>query len=190
MRKCVWLAPVLALLLLLAACGGYVPAGEPTGNETLDADVLSVLEEVCETGNSLEENVRAVYDWVAEAVTYRASTADTSEGFTEEVTEELAADMLSKRRGACDGEAALMAVLLRRMGCETVIVEGQFLRADGSEWVDHAWVIARIDGSYYHLDPLYGRYYAENDIASYCMAGDSFLEATHQWDREAYPACP
>ena len=69
-------------------------------------------------------------------------------------------------------------------------MEGQFLRADGSEWVDHAWVIARIDGSYYHLDPLYGRYYAENDIASYCMAGDSFLEATHQWDRGAYPACP
>lgn len=189
MRRLIWILPVLALLL--CACGGaYVPEGTPTGNETLDADVLSVLEEVCEKGNSLEENIRAVYGWVAESITYRASTADTSEGFTEEVTEQLAADLLAKRRGACDGEAALMAVLLRRMGCETVIVEGQFLRSDGSEWVDHAWVIAEIDGEYYHLDPLYGRYYAEDAIASYCMAKDGFLETTHRWDRAAYPPCP
>lgn len=190
MKRGLYLLPVLALLLVCAACGGvYMPEGAPTGNETLDTDVLEVLQEICEKENSLTENVAAVYAWVAEAITYRASTADLSEGFTEEATEALAAELLAKRRGACDEEAALLAVLLRRMGCECVIVEGQFLREDGSEWVDHAWVIAGIEGSYYHLDPLYGRYYAGDEADRYCMADDAFLLETHRWDRDAYPAC-
>lgn len=190
MKRICYLLLVLAQLLVCAACGGvYVPEGEPTGNEALDADVLEVLQEVCKPDGSLTENARSVYDWVAEAITYRASTADLSEGFTEEATETLAAELLAKRRGACDGEAALLYVLLRRMGCACVIVEGQFLREDGSAWVDHAWVIAEIDGGYYHLDPLYGRYYAGEEAERYCMADDAFLLETHRWDQDAYPAC-
>lgn len=182
---------ILALLLLAAVgCAEkpYTPAGETTGNEALDAQVLELLQQVCRNGQTAQENVRAVYDWVAESIQYRASTADLSDGFTDEVTAQLAEELLSKRRGACDGEAALMAVLLRRMGFETVIVEGAFLREDGSQWVDHAWVIAKIDGSNRHIDPLYGRYYAE-DAAQYCMATDAFLLTSHSWDAEDYPAC-
>ena len=181
----------LTLLLALTACAPkpYAPAGATTGDAALDGQVLAVLQEVCASKNSPADNVRAVYDWVANEIQYRASTADTSNGFTDEVTAQLAGEMLARRRGACDGEAALMAVLLRRMGCEAVIVEGQFLREDGSEWVDHAWVIACIDGKYCHLDPLYGRYYAEDAMESYCMATDAFLLSTHRWDAEQYPAC-
>ena len=101
---------------------------------------------------------------------------------------ELLADY-AKRRGNCDGEAALMAVLLERMGWETVIVEGRFARDDSGQMVDHAWVIARMDGTYFHFDPLYGRHYAEDRINDYCMADDARMEQTHQWDRAAYPAC-
>lgn len=190
MKRIICLLLTLALVCACAACGGaYTPEGAETGNEDLDAAVLAVLQETCDQKRSLEENVRAVYHWVAEAITYRASTADLSEGFTEEATQALAAEILAKRRGACDGEAALLAVLLRRMGLECVIVEGQFLREDGSAWVDHAWVIAEIDGRAYHLDPLYGRYYAGDDADRYCMADDVFFLETHRWDQAAYPTC-
>ena len=186
---CAWLALVLMLSCTACAPKQYSPAGDPTGDAALDEQVLSVLQQTCQAKNSLTDNVRAVYDWVANEIQYRASTADTSNGFTDDVTAQLASELLAKRRGACDGEAALMAVLLRRMGCEAVIVEGQFLREDGSEWVDHAWVIARIDGEYCHLDPLYGRYYAADAIESYCMAPDDVMRQTHRWDEEQYPAC-
>lgn len=190
MKRIAWLLLALVLAYACIACGGpYAPEGAETGNEALDADVLAVLQEACKQEHSLEENVRAVYNWVAEAIAYRASTADLSEGFTEEATQALAAELLAKRRGACDGEAALLAVLLRRMGLECVIVEGQFLREDGSAWVDHAWVIAEIDGGFYHLDPLYGRYYAGDEADRYCMADDAFFLETHRWDQAAYPTC-
>ena len=182
-------AILLCLMLLLTGCGAYTPAGEATGNAELDAQVLTVLEEVCEKDNSLSENAALVYNWVANEIKYRASTADLSEGYTEEVVQELALDMLTKRRGACDGEAALMAVLLRRMGCEAVVVEGTFLRDADTEPVEHAWVIAKVDGAYYHFDPLYGKHYAEDRMGDYCMAADEMLQPTHQWDQAAYPVC-
>ena len=178
----------LIFALLLCGCGSYVPAGSALEDTALEAQVVEILQETCKKDNTLAENVGLIYDWVADEIQYRASTADLSEGFTEEVTNQLAAELLAKRRGACDGQAALMCVFLRRMGCESVIVEGQFVREDGN-LVDHAWVITQIDGSWYHVDPLYGRYYAGDAIRSYCMADDAFLEATHQWDRAAYPVC-
>lgn len=182
-------AILLLLTLLLTGCGAYTPAGEPTGNADLDGQVLTVLEEVCKKEHSMAQNAAAVYDWVANGIKYRASTADLSEGYTEEVVQELALEMLNKRRGACDGEAALMAVLLRRMGCEAVVVEGTFLREAGAEPVEHAWVIAKVDGTYYHFDPLYGKHYAEERLGDYCMAADEMLLPTHQWDQAANPAC-
>lgn len=187
-RRLIVLGLVLALSLL-CACGAYKPVGQPTGNAELDSQVLAVLEEVCDKKLSAEENAAKVYNWVANEIKYRAGTADTSGGFTESLIQELALEMIAKRRGNCDGEAALMAVLLERMGWETVIVEGRFARDDSGQMVDHAWVIARMDGTYFHFDPLYGRHYAEDRINDYCMADDARMEQTHQWDRAAYPAC-
>ncbi len=186
---CVILALLLAASCIACAPQQYTPAGQQTGDAALDEQVLSVLQEVCSAQDSLTENVRAVYEWVANEIQYRASTADTSGGFTDAVIAQLAGDVLAKRRGACDGEAALMAVLLQRLGCEALIVEGEFLRSDGSEWVEHAWVIAEIDGEYYHFDPLYGRYYAQDAAGGCCMVTDAFMQATHRWDAGRYPAC-
>ncbi len=180
---------ILALSLLLCGCGAYTPDGALTGNTQLDEQTAAVLEEVCVKNGSVEDNVRLVYDWVANEIRYRASTTELTDGFTEEATQELALELLSKRRGDCDGEAALMAVLLRRMGCEALVVEGTFVREAGETPVEHAWVIARVGEEYCHFDPLYGRYYAEDRMGSYCMATDELMEKTHQWDHAAYPAC-
>ena len=116
-----------ALFLVLAACAPkpYEPAGEPTGNAALDDAVLALLQERCSAKNSEQENLRAVYDFIAHDITYRPGTADTSGGFSDELTEQLALELLHKRKGNCDAQAALMAVLLRRMGYEAQLCRGR-----------------------------------------------------------------
>lgn len=181
MRTLVW---TLVLALVLAGCGGEAAPlpyeSNETGNAELDEAVYGVLETLYQPDGTEAENLAAVYGWVSEEIAYRAGTADVSGGFTEELIQELALEGLSKRRGNCDTEAAVMATLLERLGYGCEILQGQFLREDG-QWVDHAWVRAEVDGEWLHFDPLYGRYYAE-DPADYCMQPDSALEGTHRWE--------
>lgn len=189
-KKTILAALLAAVLAVLTACGPqiYEPAGEPTGVESLDAAVLTLLQELCDPKAGLEENLGIVYDWVRDEIAYRAGAEDTSGGFTDELTAALAEAMLSKRRGNCDGEAALMAVLLRRMGCESVVVQGTFTREDGQE-VDHAWVIAQVGEVCRHFDPLYERYYTENADRSCFLGTDADFLTTHSWQQADYPAC-
>ena len=181
-------ALLLSALLTLgcAACAAkpYTPAGEPTGNAELDEQVFALLQELCEPKADLVTNLGAVYDFLCTGITYRATLADTSGGFTDELTDSLALELLQKRKGNCDAQAALTAVLLRRMGCEAQIVQGTFLRADDPEPVEHAWVYAVVDGTGCWFDPLYGGHFAENP-RDYFMADDARMALTHQWDAAA-----
>ena len=190
MKKLICLLLAMAVLALCAGCAPrlYTPTGETTGNDALDAAVLSLLQEICDPKASLTDNLGHAYDFVCTGITYRAGTADTSEGFTEDLTESLALELLQKRKGNCDAQAALMAVLLRRMGCDAQIIQGTFLRgagdAAGSAPVDHAWVYAVVNGTGCWFDPLYGSHFAQNP-RDYFMADDALLAQTHQYDAAA-----
>lgn len=181
-------ALLLAAILMFgcAACAAkpYAPAGEPTGNAELDDQVLALLQELCDPKADLVTNLGAVYDFLCTGITYRATLADTSGGFTDELTNSLALELLQKRKGDCDAQAALTAVLLRRMGCEAQIVQGTFLRADDPEPVEHAWVCAVVNGTGCWFDPLYGGHFAENP-RDYFMADDARMALTHRWDAAA-----
>lgn len=182
MRKFVCGSLAALLLLLLTACSAklYTPVGEPTGDEALDAAVLELLQERCSPKSTERENIEAVYRFIAEDITYRPGTADTSGGFTESLTHQLALELLQKRKGNCDHQAALMAVLLQRMGYTAEVVQGTFTREEGTDPVDHAWVRAMINGVAYFFDPLYGASFAEDEM-EYCMASEALLAQTHQW---------
>ena len=186
MKKLILLLLTAILALGCTACAArpYTPAGEPTGNAALDEQVLALLQELCDPKADLVTNLGAVYDFLCTGITYRATLSDTSGGFTDELTDSLALELLQKRKGNCDAQAALTAVLLRRMGCEAQIVQGTFLRADDPEPVDHAWVYAVVNGTDCWFDPLYGGHFAENP-RDYFMADDSRMALTHQWDAAA-----
>ena len=142
MRKHLVLTALVLALLAGCAAAPYEPAGAPTGDEALDGQVLTLLQEICDPRASEEENLRAAYDWVCNEITYRAGTADTTGGFTEDLIQALAREALEKRKGNCDSEAALMAVLLQRLGCEAQVVQGQFLRKGTtrpSGWTTPGW---------------------------------------------------
>ena len=108
-----------ALFLVLAACAPkpYEPAGEPTGNAALDDAVLALLQERCSAKNSEQENLRAVYDFIAHDITYRPGTADTSGGFSDELTEQLALELLHKRKGNCDAQFCCGGWDMKRSWC-------------------------------------------------------------------------
>lgn len=159
----------------------FEPAGEVTGVGSLDESVLALLREICSPDAPLDENMGTVYDWICAEIKYRPGTTDTTGGFTSQLVNQLAEETLNKRRGSCDGEAALTAVLLRRLGCETAIVSGQFLREDGV-WVDHAWTAGRLqNGDIYHFDPLYGSVFAEKP-RDYFMRDGMEMKDTHRFE--------
>lgn len=172
---------LLALLLLLAACQSkqdYL-SGEKTGDAALDESVETLLTELCENS---DRPLVSVYDWLRTSLKYRAEPGEGVKDFTQETILSLAQKTLEQRRCDCDGEAALTAVLLRRMGYDAEIVQGQFLRGEGGQWVEHAWVRAEIDGVMRHFDPLYDAHFSDGDAASCFMATDAEMEATHRWD--------
>ncbi len=203
MKKRILILSAVMLVLLAALAGGMLlqatgsdgrlaggtDAAGSTGDDALDAKLDEVLNTLCDPKASDGENLAAVYDWVCTEITYRPGTADTSGGFTQELVNELAAELLDKRRGNCDGEAALMAAFLTRMGCEATVVTGTFTRPEDGVEVEHAWVIAKAGGDYRHFDPLYGRYYTDDQARDYFAQTDAAMEQTHNWQRDAYPAC-
>lgn len=171
---------LLALLLLLTACQStpdYL-SGKTTGNAALDESVAALLTEVCEGSDT---PLLPVYAWLMTELKYRAAPGESVKAFTDEVIVSLAQETLDKRRCDCDGEAALTAVLLRRMGYDAAIVQGQFLRGEGGEWVEHAWVRAEIDGAAVHFDPLYDAHFSDDNTVSCFMATDAEMAATHRW---------
>lgn len=168
------------MLLLLAACQStpeYL-AGKPTGDAALDESVETLLDEVCKNS---DDPLAAVYGWLCSALKYRANPGESVKDFTDETIVSLASEALDKRRCDCDGEAALTAVLLRRMGYDAEIVQGQFLRGEGGQWVDHAWVRATVNGAVCYFDPLYDAHFTDGDAASCFMATEAALAATHRW---------
>lgn len=174
---------LIAFLLLFTACHGrgrpdYL-SGRPTGDPALDESVDALLTEICAQSDA---PLRSVYDWLCTELKYRAAPGESVKEFTDELVISLAQDALDKRRCDCDGEAALTAVLLRRIGYDAEIVQGQFLRGEGGEWVDHAWACAVIDGLVYHFDPLYDAHFSGGDSDSCFLATDAEMEATHRWD--------
>ena len=164
MKKLILLLLAAVMALGCAACAAkpYTPAGQATGNAELDEAVLALLQELCDPKADLVANLGTVYDFLCTGITYRATLADTSGGFTDELTNSLALELLQKRKGNCDAQAA-------------------FLRADAPEPVDHAWVRAVVNGTACWFDPLYGGHFAENP-RDYFMADDARMALTHQWD--------
>jgi len=174
---------LIAIILLLTACHGkgrpeYL-SGKTTGDSALDKSVEALLTEICA---QCDAPLKTVYDWLCTELKYRAQPGEGVKEFTKELVVSLAQDALDKRRCDCDGEAALTAVLLRRMGYDAKIVQGQFQRGEGGEWVDHAWVCVAMDGIDYHFDPLYDAHFSDGNSTSCFMATDAEMEATHRWE--------
>lgn len=92
--------------------------------------------------------------------------------------------------GSCEDFAAAMVILLQESGIDAVYVAGYTLSYRGG-YTDHAWVVAKIDGAWYHFDPQ-----LEQDIYPggkipyrFFMATDDEMLGSHLWGESLINFC-
>ena len=141
------------------------------------------------TNNMTEvEKAKIAYDWLFFHFKYRAMTVDLSNGYTNELTLELADYYFRYHKGSCEHYAAAQKVLLEELGFEVMYVEGERYDRGAKAWGEHVWVMMQVDGNWYHVDGLFGGNHTAALSSMFCVP-DSAIENTHRWDKTKYPAC-
>ncbi|MDO4616442.1 MAG: transglutaminase domain-containing protein [Lachnospiraceae bacterium] len=93
------------------------------------------------SGASAYEIVKALYSYVVQTVDYDLASSDNQNIYSSMVN----------RVSVCTGYAKELQYLLQRVGIQALCVEGTAANQEA-----HAWLIASVDGSWYHIDPTYG----------------------------------
>ncbi len=126
------------------------------------------------TQNAATEFEKAVilHDFLTKNCT--KSTKNSNEEYTSVHT---VIGALVDKKALCDGYSAALKVLLNRCGIECIVAEGV------SNSQPHVWNIAKLDGYYYHIDPIWND--SDLDFASdlafhgYFALSDSDISSTH-----------
>ncbi|MEG2174953.1 MAG: transglutaminase-like domain-containing protein [Oscillospiraceae bacterium] len=84
--------------------------------------------------------------------------------------------------GSCEDYAAALILLLREGGIEARYVPGLTASVRG-DFVDHAWVVACVEGMWYHLDPQLEDNVMRNNhlMLRYFLKSDMTMLADHRW---------
>lgn len=103
-------------------------------------------------------------------------------GETPSYTEARAISPLLYGVGSCEDFAAATALLLCRMGYEAEYLAGLTISAKGG-FTDHAWVIVKLSGIWYHLDPQLEQNVMKNSTITYryFLKSDEYMLADHRW---------
>jgi hypothetical protein len=137
------------------------------------------------------EKAKAAFDYIIETATlddpfgldiWRVRGSD---GPAHSFVENRSVSLLAYGVGMCEDYAAAFTLLLRGMGLEAEYVPGLTYAADGSGFVDHAWVVAKIDGVWYHLDCQLEQNITRRGRINYryFMRGDATLSGSHRWGK-------
>lgn len=166
------------------------PSNAPvSGDSTLDTEVAAIIDKECPANGTQTERITAVFDWMVSTLKYKYVSVDLSNGYTDELVDDLALYTITTLRGACEHQAALMKVFADALGAPAVVVKGDFLAEDGT-WTEHGWVIVQLeDGSYRHIDVLFGRNHTGGKPHTMLLKTDEEFSATHRWNADDYPAC-
>lgn len=186
-----------------------------SGNAYLDYMAGVILNSIPTDGMTDTQKIAAVYDWIIKNCdregAYGEPYFDTA--YLEANVEQWAAlydslylqgkirmhydmyvsymaqDMALYRIGTCAHFAALLNVLLERLGYETYLVAGEFINNDGSH-VEHKWNVVLLDDQFYWLDVRmdHANYVRTGKIShTYFMKSDTNAWAKkHVWDTQGY----
>ena len=146
------------------------------------------LAQVVTNNTTRVEKAKNAYDWLFFHFKYRAMTVDLSNGYTNELTLELADYYFRYHKGSCEHYAAAQKVLFEELGFEVMYVEGERYDRGAKAWGEHVWVMMKVDGNWYHVDGLFGGNHTAALSSMFCVP-DSAIENTHRWDKTKYPAC-
>jgi transglutaminase/protease-like cytokinesis protein 3 len=107
-----------------------------------------------------QELIRAFYYWTANEIVY-----DVDNMFTfrpEDEPGKIITRTLLERKAVCQGYSELFHELCEFAGIESYVVAGYTKQNGNVVNINHAWVVARLDTSWYFFDPTWGSGFITN----------------------------
>jgi len=150
--------------------------------------ICEIIETVAKEDMTDIEKAKAAYLWLFPNFKYRAVYVDLSNGYTEQLTHELASYYFKYHKGSCEHYAAVQKLIFEHLGFETLYVQGTRYSSLSKKWGEHTWNLVNVEGNWYHADGLFGGIFTGDAQTTFCVP-DSVLELTHRWDKEKYPIC-
>lgn len=154
-------------------------------DDLVNKKVDLVINEIITNGMSEYEKEKAIHDYVVNNTSY---DLENTEKDTLPVETHTPYGSLINGVAVCDGYASAVKKLMDKIGMECRIVTGE---AGG---VAHAWNVAKVDGLWRHLDatwddPIVFQNGTRVEILlhDYFNKTDSFMMATHVWEKSYYP---
>ncbi len=129
------------------------------------------------------DRARAIFIWIASNIQY-----DIENVFAINFYEKMEAKIdkpLKTRKGICENYAALFNDLCAKCGIKSYLIEGYTRQNGFTEYIPHAWCVARIDTAWYMFDPTWGagsiteRKFVRRINNTYFQATPSILIKTH-----------
>lgn len=138
-------------------------------------------------GKGQTETVRKIYDCLIETVAFappvgfdiwryrsRQQTIPT-------YVENRSISPLLFSTGSCEDFSAAMVILLEEADIPAYYVAGYTLSVNG-HYTDHAWVVAQIDGDWYHFDPQLEQNVTQGYVLyRFFMKPDAVMHRDHLW---------
>ncbi|MEK3978662.1 DUF5050 domain-containing protein [Psychrobacillus sp. FSL K6-2836] len=150
-------------------------------NKKVNAEVNKIIKEKIKKDMSDLEKVKAIHDHLVLSVAY-----DYDNFLINNVSHDSfeAYGALINKVAVCDGYTKSMALLLNKVGVQTIQVTGS---GNGG---NHSWNMVKIDGQYYHVDttwddPIPNK--PESVHYNYFLKNNKQLKVNHQWNETAYP---
>ena len=127
------------------------------GIQSDDPKIVELANQLTSGKTNDREKAKAIYDYVAQNVTYDVQKYKNDEFRWDDS----ALKTLELKSGVCQDYAFLAIALLRASDIEARFVEG---RAGGGVFPGrHAWVEAKVDGSWLTMDPTWASGYLKDD---------------------------
>jgi hypothetical protein len=113
--------------------------------------------------NSDTARIRAIYNWVTTHISYDVQQflARDKKPVSPSPTP---AEVLSSRKGVCQGYSELFIALCKGSGINAVMVGGYSKQFGKVSDIGHSWVAILIDAGWYLFDPTWGAGYVKNDV--------------------------
>ncbi len=145
----------------------------------VEEEVTKIIGQIISSGMNDHDKEKAIHDYLLNRINYDYSLA----GYT-------AYAALKNGVTVCNGYVQLGYKLLNQAGIETKMVKGT-LESNGTP-KDHAWLLVKIEGKWYHLDPTLDDTLAGDggNPYKYYNLSDAEIMDDHSFDEVYYPAAP
>ncbi len=148
--------------------------------------VSQILGEIITSVMNDEQKLKAIHDWVVRNVKYDTVTPGSY------LLKYSAYNALYAGLAVCQGYALLTFRMLKDSGLSARIVSGKAWDSQQNQWVDHAWNLVRLCGSWYHTDVTWDDPIPDDPsriLYTYYNRTDSELESMqdHTWIKANYP---